>query len=117
MTSNTEPISKPNHRTQTLHIVAILTIRTAEWSTFEEFERHAARVMNKHQGRITQTIVTDPAVDAETYQEIHVIQFPSQAAFSAYRNDTDLAEKAHLRERAVVSTEVYVGSKGPDYHE
>jgi len=40
---------------------------------------------------------------------------PDEGAFRAYRDDPRLGERAHLREAAVVSTELFVGEDGPDY--
>ena len=41
--------------------------------------------------------------------------FPDAKAFAAYRNDDRLRELAHLREEAVVHTDVLIGEDGPTY--
>jgi hypothetical protein len=96
-------------------IVAILTVRRRGLEQFRAFERHAAGVMAAHGGRIERTIVVPLADAPDLLKEIHVVTFPGAGAFRAYREDARLAELAHLREAAVVSTEVFVGEDGPDY--
>jgi hypothetical protein len=49
------------------------------------------------------------------FKEVHFVTFPDGAAFDAYRQDSALAEIAHLRTESVVATEVLVGEDGPDY--
>jgi uncharacterized protein (DUF1330 family) len=95
--------------------VAILTVRRSELEAFRAFERHAAGVMAAHGGRIERTVVVSVADAPELVREIHVVTFPDARAFEAYRDDARLGELAHLRESAVVSTEVFVGEDGPEY--
>ena len=54
-----------------------------------------------------------PAI--ELFKEIHVVTFPTEEAFAAYRNDERLRELARLRAEAVVHTELLVGEDGPSY--
>lgn len=96
-------------------LVAILTVRKAAIDTFRAFEMGAAKVMAKHGGRIERTVVVVPDTSAEVLREIHVVTFPSEAAFSAYRNDGQLAELAPLRDQSVVHTELFFGEDGPSY--
>jgi hypothetical protein len=97
-------------------LVAILTVRRAALAEFRTFERHAAAVMARHGGRIERTVVVTPDGPSEVVKEIHVVTFPSAAAFEAYRADERLREMVELREASVVHTEVLVGEAGPDYH-
>jgi uncharacterized protein (DUF1330 family) len=96
-------------------IVAILVVRRDAIEQFRVFERHAAMVMAGHGGRIDRTVVVSLPESPSLLKEVHVVTFPSQRAFQAYRDDPRLGELAHLREAAVVSTEVLVGEDGPDY--
>ena len=95
--------------------VVILTVRREAIDEFHAFERHAARVMARHGGRIERAVVIDPDRAAPTFREVHVVTFPDEATFVAYRNDPRLAEQAHLRDASVVTTEILVGTDGPDY--
>jgi len=94
-------------------LVAILTVRKAAIDTFRTFEKRAAAVMAAHGGRIERTVVVNGDGAADLFKEIHVVTFPSAAAFAAYRGDERLRELARLRAAAVVHTEVLVGEDGP----
>ncbi len=96
-------------------LVAILTVRGAALDEFRAFERHAAAVMRTHGGRIERTVVVTPDPAPGLVREIHVVTFPDEAAFRAYQGDARLAELAHLREAAVVATDVFIGEDGPVY--
>jgi hypothetical protein len=71
--------------------------------------------MQAHGGRIERTIVVDPDGSTDVFKEIHVLSFPSEQAFAAYRNDERLGQMAHLRDGSIVSTEIMVGVDGPTY--
>jgi ribosomal protein S18 acetylase RimI-like enzyme len=96
-------------------LVAILTVRKAALDTFRAFERHAAAIMADHGGRIERTVVVTPAATPDLVKEIHVVTFPDERAFGAYRGDVRRDALAHLREAAVVATEILVGEDGPRY--
>ena len=96
-------------------IVAIVTVRKSAIDKFHAFERHAAAVMKRHGGRIERTIVAAAVGSPHLVKEIHVVTFPNEQAFSAYRSDERLLELAQLREESVVHTEVLIGEDGPDY--
>lgn len=95
--------------------MVILTVRGERVEEFREFERYAAGVMVRYGGRIERTVVVAPADVPGLVKEVHVVTFPDERTFRAYRDDPRLAERAHLREASVVSTEVLVGEDGPDY--
>src|SRR5688500_11035668 len=94
-------------------LVAILTVRRDAIDKFRAFEAHAAEVMKKHGGKLERTVVVFPDGSPELIREIHVVTFPSENAFAAYRKDERLAKFAHLREQSVVQTELFVGEDGP----
>jgi len=95
-------------------IVAILEVRRAELAAFREFERQAARVMREHHGELERTVVVDDGA-SDGVTEIHVVRFATEADFQAYRTSPELAAVAHLRERAVSGTNLYIGADGPVY--
>jgi hypothetical protein len=95
-------------------VVAILSIRRAELDTFRAFEHHAARVMAPPGGRIERTVVVDDG-QGELLREIHVVAFPDAAAWAAYRADPALLARSADRGRAVVASEILIGSEGPTY--
>ena len=94
-------------------LVAILTVRKQALEQFRAYETQAARIMREHGGRIERTVVV--ADGADTIKEVHVVTFRDEAAFTAYKADTRLAQIAHLREASVVRTELLIGADGPTY--
>jgi GNAT superfamily N-acetyltransferase len=96
-------------------LVAILTVRREALHEFRAFERHAAAIMRAHGGRIERTVVVAAEPASSLVKEIHLVTFPDEPAFRAYRSDPRLAELAHLREVSVVATQVLIGEEGPDY--
>ncbi len=96
-------------------LVVILTVRRDAIEKFRAFEKHAAGVMATHGGRIERTVVVAPDGAADVFKEIHVVTFPDEQAFAAYRADERLARFARLRDESVVHTEVLAGEDGPSY--
>jgi hypothetical protein len=96
-------------------LVVILTVRKDAIETFRSFETHAAAVMATHGGRIERTVVVTLDTPAEVFKEIHIVTFPSEQAYRAYRTDARRGDLTHLREASVVATEVLLGEDGPRY--
>jgi uncharacterized protein (DUF1330 family) len=97
-------------------LVVILTVRCEALDAFRAYERKAAAVMARYGGAIERTVVTAPDGAGLSLKEIHLVTFPDEQAFSAYRRDAELGAVAHLRDAAVVHTEILRGEEGPDYH-
>lgn len=96
-------------------IVAILTVRKEAIEKFRAFESHAAGVMKKYGGRIERTVVLLADGSPDVIKEVHIVTFPTEKAFAAYRQDATLAQAADLRNQSVVHTELLVGVDGPRY--
>jgi hypothetical protein len=102
--------ARASEREPTLFLVVTLIVRRAELAVFREFERNAQRIMRRYGGRIREAVLIDPDVQAAVVKELHVVTFPDRAAFEAYRADAELGALLPLRERAVVSSEVELGT-------
>ena len=97
-------------------MVACLYLRLGKEDAFREFETEAARIMERHGGRIERAIrPTGPVGRGPLPHEIHVVSFPSLEHFEAYREDGQLAELAPLRLSAIARTEVTIGEEVPPY--
>ena len=96
-------------------LVVTLRVRRERLEDFRAFERHAAAVMADHGGCLERTVVAPVEGRADLFAEVHVVTFPGEAAFAAYRADPRLSALAHLRDGAVVGTEILVGEDGPSY--
>jgi hypothetical protein len=97
-------------------LVVTLTVRRDARARFVEFERAAARILERHGGAIERTVVVDGDGAAEVFREVHIVSFADAAGFAAYRADPALAALAPLRAEAIVATEILSGEEGPDYH-
>ena len=97
-------------------IVARLFIHPGREVEFRQFEMEAARIMARHGGRIERVIRPLSAIPASPLShEIHLVSFPSQEHFEAYRADAELAGLAALRQRAIARTELVIGCEGEAY--
>ncbi len=97
-------------------LVVILTVRSEAIEQFHAFERKAAQIMARYGGAIERTVVLPFETAPDRFKEVHIVTFPNREAFEAYRADADLRAAAHLREAAVLATEIHEGEDGPDYH-
>jgi hypothetical protein len=97
-------------------LIATLTVRRAAAEEFRRFEREAARIMERHGGAIERVIALRHAGDSELYRELHVVRFPSDEAFAAYRQDPELVGLGVLRDFAIAKTEILFGDEAPGYH-
>lgn len=98
-----------------IYRVVSLWIRSGAVAEFEAYERRAARIMRKYGGSIEKVIRTGQEDSPETPFEIHLVSFPGQETFAAYRADLELLSLAADRESAILKTEVISGVGGPAY--
>src|SRR5436853_6417133 len=82
---------------------------------FEAYERKAARIMRKYGGSIEKVIRTGQEGWSENPFEIHVVGFPDQEKFAAYRADQEVASIAADREAVILKTIAITGIAGPTY--
>jgi hypothetical protein len=95
-------------------IVAKLVVRRTELAAFEEYETAAYRVIREHGGVLERNVRIDDG-SSPTLTEVHLVRFRDEAGFRDYRASTALAGVRHLRDAAVVETELLFGEDGPDY--
>lgn len=99
-----------------LLVLARLFIHPGQEEAFRRFETAAARIMARYGGRIDRVIRPLSALPASPLpHEIHLVCFPSQEQFDAYRADAELAALAPLRQRAIARTELLLGGEGEAY--
>jgi uncharacterized protein (DUF1330 family) len=95
--------------------VVSLWIRPGSTAAFEVYERKAARIMRKYGGSIEKVIRIGQEGWSEHPFEIHVVSFPDQEKFAAYRADQEIASLAPDREAVILKTIVVTGVGGPAY--
>lgn len=96
-----------------------LWVHEGQEAAFDAFERQAARIMARHQGRIDTAVRLTPPpgagpADATPY-EVHVVSFPDQAAFNAYANDPATLALRERRARIISRTVVQAGRVAGPY--
>lgn len=94
-------------------LVVSLWLKDDDIAGFAAFEHAAADLMAAHGGRIDSAIRC--AADSDGPFEVHVVSFPSVAAYDAYRADPRAVELRPLRERVIARTEVWRGTAVPAY--
>jgi uncharacterized protein (DUF1330 family) len=93
-----------------LILVVSLWLKGADVAAFEAFERQAAQVMSRHGGVIERAIrVTRTTPDSEEPFEIHVVRFPDEPSFAAYRADPETQQLAARRNEVIARTMVVAG--------
>jgi uncharacterized protein (DUF1330 family) len=70
------------------------------------YEDEVLPLVAEHGGQVLQRARTTGQPDAGEPQEVHLIRFPSQAAFDAYLGDERRTRLADQRHRAVARTQV-----------
>jgi len=70
-----------------IYRVASLWVRSGAVAEFEAYERKAARIMKKYGGSIEKVIRTGQENSPDVPFEIHLVSFPGQEQFAAYRAD------------------------------
>lgn len=96
-------------------LVAMLTVRPEELKTFRAYEHQAALVMAKHGGAIERVVEIPAEKDGDPHREVHIVTFPDEGAYEAYRVDPDMANFRAMREASVIKSDLLSGHEGPDY--
>ena len=94
-----------------LIVIAFLKVKPGKRELFDDFERQALALIQKHGGALLQAIqptATLPPTDLP--DEVHVLKFPSQQALDSYRADPELLKLAPLRAEAIGSTQILIGT-------
>jgi uncharacterized protein (DUF1330 family) len=97
-------------------LLATLTVHPDRIEAFRDFERRAAKIMEKHGGRIERAIELAPDPEDHYYRETHIVSFPNPEALAAYRNDAAFKALAPDREACIMATAIRYGEEGPGYH-
>jgi len=85
----------------------LVKLEVKDFSALEVFETQASKIMEKYQGRIVSAFETIRGFEGSG-EEIHILEFPSEEAFSRYRSDESLANLAIQRDKAISSTDVKI---------
>ena len=92
----------------------LVRLDVKDFDILEKFEQQAVKIMADYQGRVLSAFETIHNADGSG-QEIHLLAFPNEEAFSGYRNDSSLAKLTDLRDQAIANTEVEVSLSVKEY--
>ncbi len=94
-------------------IYILVKLQVKNFDALDTFERQAVKIMDKHSGRMVYAL--EISQEDNKGEEIHLLEFPSEEAFIAYRKDDAHKNLTELRESAITSTEVTISSKMKNY--
>lgn len=99
------------------HILVVsLWLKNNDVSAFEAFERHAAKAMATFDGRVERAIrLSGAESDNDRPFEIHIVSFPSAAAFQMYRQSAEARNLAPMREAVLLKTVIVAGTEVKTY--
>ena len=87
--------------------VVSLWLKNENVADFEVCEGRAARVLEKHGGRIELAVrIKKQAGDAGKPFEIHVVSFPNEKKFADYQADSETRRLAEQRDEIIARIEI-----------
>jgi len=93
------------------YLVAVtLYVRRGREGEFRDFEDKALAIGARHGCEVVRAArLSSEACDSEAPYEFHLLSFPSEAAFSAFRADPDSRSLDEERARVITKVEVVAG--------
>ena len=92
----------------------LVKLEVKDFDALEEFETQAVRIMQEYKGSIVSAFETVRNPDGSG-EEVHILQFPSEAHFASYRSDKSFEKLSSIRERAISSTEIIMSLNVKSY--
>ena len=83
------------------------TLEVKNFDYLTLFENKATDIMRSHNGHIISAFETIRNED-NSGQEVHLLEFPSNASFKEYRVDPRFLEHAELRDKAINTTSIVI---------
>lgn len=97
-------------------LVVSLWLKNSNVSAFEAFEYQAAKAMAQFDGRVERAIrLSGAESDNDRPFEIHIVSFPSAAAFQMYRQSAESKNLAPIRDTVILKTVVVAGTEVKAY--
>ncbi len=91
-----------------LYLTQLIYLHPGSEAAFDEFEAHAIPAIARYGGTLHLRIRPTPAavVEAagEVPYEIHLVSFPTDEAFSRFKEDEERKAFLHLKEQSVRAT-------------
>ena len=103
--------------TTMIHILAMLHAGSEGIEGLHDYESRVVPIMKMHGGRVLSAFKPKGHEHPEIPDEIHLIEFPSEAAFQSYRSDSEVARLAERRGLAISKTVIYTSEELLDYED
>lgn len=98
-----------------IYLTVLIYLKQGKEALFHDYERQAAQVMARHNGRFEQIIKPDTVNgDLPLPDEIHVLSFATPEGFAHYRQDPDSQALASMR-LASVERAIFLQGTALDY--
>ena len=98
-----------------VYYTILIYVQEGQLALLHEYERLAQPIIEKYSGRFEQIIQPTQIVgDLPLPDEIHVLSFANEAAFSRYRQDPDSQALAPMREASVAQA-IFISGKLTDF--
>lgn len=91
-------------------IVVHMWVAPGKEAEFDAFEARAAELMAPHGGRIEQAVRIGPGNEPDAPYEVHVVSFPSEAAYTAFADDPAVVRLRGIRGQIITRTDRWFGS-------
>lgn len=106
--------------THRLVLVVSLWLKDSNREGFEAFERQAAGIMARYDGRLERVIRLDPdpgghGPGGQPPFEVHLVSFPDGSAWAAYQQDPDTQALALQRGGVIARTVLHTGRELDPY--
>lgn len=90
---------------QPIRITVNLWVKSGRFAEFDAFEAATFKIMERHGGQVVRVQKAHGA-SGDGPHETHWLEFPTQSAFDAYRQDPDLLALGQARDACIDRTEV-----------
>ncbi len=95
-------------------INVLVTLEVKNFTYLASFESKAVYIMRSYGGSMIRAFESKRNEDGSG-QEIHLLEFPSIAAFDEYRSNSLLLKYAELRNKAIYSMVVVISGEQKEY--
>ena len=97
-----------------IQIIALLYASDNGIEALRAFESQVLPILREHGGTLISASSNDNR-DSHEPDEVHVIQFPSQIEYEAYKNDIRVMALQKIKETAIKKMDIYVTNQFYDY--
>src|ERR1043165_6969525 len=88
-----------------LYLTQLIYIHPGKEDAFHQFEDFALALLDKYQGKLLLRLRPTPeqfiAGELEIPYEVHLVSFPTQAEFDAFKQDKEREQFLHLKDVSV----------------